>query len=180
MMRDRREYASSRLPSRGSALPTSRLALARLVVGAVLRGAGCGASGGMGSHECSRLGGVASRRAPGSRLDPTDAEVYTLFPSAMQAHVGLGPPRVSPSSPPRRQRTLDALAQMDCAALETLFASADAFPMHALVGHPRGRVLALPGRDRGLGARVLRALHARSWWPWEGKSFAVRAGPPRA
>jgi hypothetical protein len=95
---------------------------------------------------------------------------------SMQADVGLGPRRISTPAPARRHRTLDALAEMDCASLESLFASADAFPMVALLGHPRGRVLAMPGLDRGVAAHALRVLHARSWWPWEGKSFAVRPG----
>ena len=95
---------------------------------------------------------------------------------SMQADVGLGPRRISTPAPARRHRTLDALASMRCESLESLFASAEAFPMIALLGHPRGRVLAMPGLDRGVPGHALRLLHARSWWPWEGKSFAVRPG----
>lgn len=76
--------------------------------------------------------------------------------------------------PPRR--SLGALALLDSEALEELFAAADAFPLESLQGHPRGRVLAVPGWDRGLAAGLLRRLHASSLWPWEGKSFASRPG----
>jgi hypothetical protein len=95
---------------------------------------------------------------------------------SMQADVGLGPRRISRPAPARRHRTLDALASMDCESLESLFGSADAFPMVALLGHPRGRVLAMPGFDRGLAGSALRMVHAQWWWPWEGKSFAMRGG----
>ncbi len=72
--------------------------------------------------------------------------------------------------------TLDTLARLDCSALEALFASAQPVALHALHGHPRGRVLAIPGLDAGPVAAVLRTLHASPMWPWEGKSFDSRAG----
>ncbi len=42
-------------------------------------------------------------------------------------------------------------------------------------GHPRGRVLAIPGLDRGLAARILRRVHASPLFPWEGKSFSSKS-----
>jgi hypothetical protein len=83
--------------------------------------------------------------------------------------------RVSPAAAPRHL-SLDALSLLDSPALEKLFAKAEAFPLEALQGHPRGRVLAIPRLDRGIVAPLLRGLHANRWWPWEGKSFALRAG----
>jgi hypothetical protein len=77
---------------------------------------------------------------------------------------------------PRRHPSFDWLSLLDSAALESLFATAEAFPFDSLQGHPRGRVLAIPGWDRGPVAALLRGLHASRWWPWEGKSFAIRSG----
>jgi hypothetical protein len=79
--------------------------------------------------------------------------------------------RIAPAAAPRRQQSLDGLALLDSPALEALFASAHPFPAEGLQGHPRGRVLAIPGGDRGLAASVLRVLHKSPLWPWEGKSF---------
>lgn len=70
-------------------------------------------------------------------------------------------------------RTLSRLGSAEC---EALFGNAEAFPFEALAGHPRGRVLAVPGREQGAVGKVLRALHASPVWIWEGKSFATRAG----
>jgi hypothetical protein len=84
--------------------------------------------------------------------------------------------RVSPVAVPHRRRSLSALALLDSRALEELFAKAEAFPPDSLQGHPRGRVLAIPGWDRGLSSAFLRGLHASPVWPWEGKSFASRPG----
>jgi hypothetical protein len=85
--------------------------------------------------------------------------------------------RAAPATP-TVARTLDGLAVLDCSALEAMFASAAAFPLQALHGHPRGRVLAIPRRDAGAVFAVLRVLHASSWWPWEGKSFHSQPGIP--
>jgi hypothetical protein len=84
-------------------------------------------------------------------------------------------PAAVPVATPRRQ-SLNSLSLLDSTALETLFAAAEAVPLDALQGHPRGRVLAIPGLDRGLVAALVRGLHASRWWPWEGKSFSLRPG----
>jgi hypothetical protein len=84
--------------------------------------------------------------------------------------------RFSPAVATGRRRSLDVLSLLDSEALEAVFASAGAFPIASLQGHPRGRVLAIPKWDAGLVASGLRGLHASPWWPWEGKSFAVRPG----
>lgn len=81
----------------------------------------------------------------------------------------------APITTPRRQ-SLNTLALLDSAALESLFAAAEAFPFDSLQGHPRGRVLAIPGLDRGIAGSLLRGVHASRLWPWEGKSFALRPG----
>jgi hypothetical protein len=69
--------------------------------------------------------------------------------------------------------TFDELARLDCAQLETLFASGQGFPVASLHGDPAGRALAVPGLDKGLGAWVVRAVHGSRWQPWEGKSFGA-------
>jgi hypothetical protein len=75
-----------------------------------------------------------------------------------------------------RTRSLETLARLDAAQCEAMFADAEGFPFDSLVGHPRGRVLAIPGRDRGAVGALMRALHASPAWIWEGKSFAARPG----
>jgi hypothetical protein len=67
--------------------------------------------------------------------------------------------------------TLGELARLDCAQLESLFASGDGFPLASLHGDPAGRALAVPGFDKGLGGFIVRAIHGSRWQPWEGKSF---------
>jgi hypothetical protein len=87
------------------------------------------------------------------------------------------PVRVSVDArPARSSQTLDDLAIHDAATLEEAFRDAKPTSLQAINGHPRGRVLAIPGRDRGGVAAVLRALHASSLWPWEGKSFEAAPG----
>jgi hypothetical protein len=94
----------------------------------------------------------------------------------MQMQVDV-PQHSSPSHAPgdasRIRRSLDALTYVDSAGLERVFAEGEPFRPEALDGHPRGRVLAIPGWDHGIAANVLRRVHAASWWPWEGKSFAT-------
>lgn len=81
------------------------------------------------------------------------------------------------SAPARdRIRSLETLARLDAAQCEAMFADAEGFPFESLVGHPRGRVLAVPGRDQGAIGALMRALHASPAWIWEGKSFATRRG----
>jgi hypothetical protein len=75
--------------------------------------------------------------------------------------------------------TLDTLALLDCEGLEALFASGEPAALRELQGHPRGRVLAIPGFDSGWVADALRRVHASSAWPWEGKSFDAEAGSSR-
>lgn len=69
--------------------------------------------------------------------------------------------------------TLDGLAQLTGLELEALFAAstASAQDLAAIAGHPRGRVLGLPGPDRGALSRWLRRFQGSSRYPWEGKSF---------
>jgi hypothetical protein len=81
----------------------------------------------------------------------------------------------APIAAPRRQ-SLNSLSLLDSNALEGLFATAEAFRPDALQGHPRGRVLAIPGLDHGVAAALLRGVHASRLWPWEGKSFSLRPG----
>lgn len=83
---------------------------------------------------------------------------------------------VVPAVLPRRRRSLAELSLLESAALETLFGAAEPLSLDSLQGHPRGRVLAIPGWDRGPVAALLRGLHASRGWPWEGKSFALRPG----
>lgn len=75
-----------------------------------------------------------------------------------------------------RTRSLDTLVRLDSAECEAMFADAEGFPFESLAGHPRGRVLAAPGRDQGAVGALMRALHASPAWIWEGKSFATPRG----
>jgi hypothetical protein len=76
----------------------------------------------------------------------------------------------------RGPTTLEALALLDADALAAVFRDGGPLGLRALDGHPRGRVLAIPGRDAGRVAAALRAVHASSLWPWEGKSFDSAPG----
>jgi len=75
-----------------------------------------------------------------------------------------------------RPTSLEELAQLDAVQCEELFARAEGFPFQSLTGHPRGRVLAIPGKDHGAIGALMRTLHASPFWIWEGKSFALRPG----
>lgn len=82
-----------------------------------------------------------------------------------------------PAAAPRgRVTSLEKLAQLDAEQCEAMFAEAEAFPFESLTGHPRGRVLAIPGKDHGAVGALMRTLHASPFWIWEGKSFALRPG----
>jgi hypothetical protein len=75
---------------------------------------------------------------------------------------------------PRRALDLDQLAAMDSAALGRLYAAGRVTDVTPLVGHPRGRMLAVRGLDRGRASGVLRRFAAAHTFPWGGKSFAGR------
>jgi hypothetical protein len=68
---------------------------------------------------------------------------------------------------------IDELASCTSAELSTLFARASLAPSDfaAIEGHPRGRVLAVPGLDRGLVGALVRGFQGSVLYPWEGKSF---------
>jgi hypothetical protein len=72
--------------------------------------------------------------------------------------------------------TLDALAVLGSAPLESMFAEAAPVTLAELQGHPRGRALARPHITAPWLVGVLRSAHASSLFPWEGKSFRARAG----
>ncbi len=72
--------------------------------------------------------------------------------------------------------TLDALALLDSEALESMFSVAAPVTLDELQGHPRGRALAQPHIKAPWLVGVLRSARASSLFPWEGKSFHVRAG----
>jgi len=83
---------------------------------------------------------------------------------------------VNPVAAGTRQKSLDSMARWTAAECERMFVDAEPFPFDSLVGHPRGRVLAIPGKDRGTRGAVMRALHASPAWIWQGKSFAALPG----
>lgn len=66
---------------------------------------------------------------------------------------------------------LSALVREDCATLEQRFAAARWDGAVRLEGHPAGRMLAVPGLDRGLLLGVTSAFGASVLNPWQGKSF---------
>jgi hypothetical protein len=67
-------------------------------------------------------------------------------------------------------RTLDDLAELDCAALLALYQQARTPAIAAVTGDLRGRMLAVRGA-RGWLFRVLRAFARWHYFPWRGKSF---------
>jgi hypothetical protein len=68
---------------------------------------------------------------------------------------------------------LDALSRLDVAALGQLYArGARPTSVDALEGHPRGRMLAVRGLDRGRIGEAIRAFADAAAFPWGGKSFA--------
>ena len=72
--------------------------------------------------------------------------------------------------------SLDGLARMDVTELGALYARGD-MPdsLHALDGHPRGRMLAVRGVDRGSLGSLLRRLSSAAFFPWGGKSFTAQS-----
>jgi hypothetical protein len=72
--------------------------------------------------------------------------------------------------------TLDQLARMDVAELGALYARG-AMPdsLHALDGHPKGRMLAVRGLDRGSRGSLVRRLASAALFPWGGKSFTAKS-----
>jgi hypothetical protein len=74
-------------------------------------------------------------------------------------------------------RRFETLAKLPSATLESLFARGRVAPLSGLSGRPPGRVLAIPGFDRGLVGGFLRRLHASPLFPWEGKSFSAGSRP---
>lgn len=66
---------------------------------------------------------------------------------------------------------LSALVREDCAALEARFSAARWDAPVRLEGHPAGRMLAVPGLDRGLVGAGLAAFGGSVLNPWRGKSF---------
>ncbi len=72
--------------------------------------------------------------------------------------------------------SLDALARLSSRECDALFARADVTPLSALLGHPRGRMLAIPGYESPLVAGFLRWYAASGLNVWEGKSFTGVAG----
>ena len=84
----------------------------------------------------------------------------------------------TPTSSPRgvSATTLDALSLLGSAELESMFAVAAPATLEELQGHPRGRALARPNITAPWLVSVHRSAHASSLFPWEGKSFHLRAG----
>ncbi|MET0287014.1 MAG: hypothetical protein ABW352_21200 [Polyangiales bacterium] len=70
---------------------------------------------------------------------------------------------------------VEALARLTSRELEALFLRATVADrdFQAISGHPRGRVLAVPGVDRGLRGDLVRRFQGSVLYPWEGKSFSA-------
>jgi len=82
-------------------------------------------------------------------------------------------PTNSASPAAARALDLDALAALDGAALARRYAEAPApARLDGLDGHPRGRMLAVRGLDRGPLGAALRRLAGHAAFPWGGKSFS--------
>ncbi len=69
---------------------------------------------------------------------------------------------------------VQALARLSSRELEALYLRANLADNDflAIAGHPRGRVLAVPGIDRGLIGVLVSRWHGSIAYPWEGKSFS--------
>ncbi|MBZ0119288.1 MAG: hypothetical protein K8H88_20020, partial [Sandaracinaceae bacterium] len=75
------------------------------------------------------------------------------------------------SARPSRTRELSDLAAMRASDLAELYAKGRVpDSLAALDGHPRGRMLAVRGLDRGRAASILRSLSGAARFPWGGKS----------
>jgi hypothetical protein len=70
---------------------------------------------------------------------------------------------------------VEALARLTSRELEALFlrASIADSDFMAIAGHPRGRVLAVPGLDGPLIGDLVRRFQGSFLYPWEGKSFTA-------
>ncbi|MCC6872776.1 MAG: hypothetical protein IT378_00595 [Sandaracinaceae bacterium] len=87
--------------------------------------------------------------------------------------------QTTPVSSPRTARSLDLsdLAAMRASELAALYAKGRVpNSLAALDGHPRGRMLAVRGLDRGRASSILRSLSGAARFPWGGKSFASGGG----
>jgi len=82
-----------------------------------------------------------------------------------------------PAAPSARPliSSLDDLAKFDARACEQLFARGESAPLGAISGHPRGRMLAVPGFEAPFVAGVLRRFAESGLNVWEGKSFTAHA-----
>jgi hypothetical protein len=98
-----------------------------------------------------------------------DAMAHT---AAATAHADALESEASPLTENARP-SFDALARLDCAQLEALFARGRGFALASLHGDPAGRALAVPGWDTGLRGSFVRTLHGSILNPWEGKSFGA-------
>jgi hypothetical protein len=83
---------------------------------------------------------------------------------------------VAASTLPSSDR-VEALARLASTELDALFlrsaiASSD---FQAISGNPRGRVLAVPGIDRGAIGALVRRFQGSVLYPWEGKSFTAKS-----
>lgn len=81
--------------------------------------------------------------------------------------------KAKPDAGTQARPSFDALARLDCAQLDALFAKGQGFSLASLHGDPAGRALAVPGWDKGLRASIVRTAHGGIWNPWEGKSFGA-------
>ncbi len=77
-------------------------------------------------------------------------------------------PRANPSSP---RLDLNALARRGLDELRALYDAGKVADVAPLAGHPRGRMLAVRGLDRGPIAGFLRSFAGADGFPWGGKSF---------
>jgi hypothetical protein len=75
------------------------------------------------------------------------------------------------TGPAAKGALLSALITENCATLEERFGAARWQGPVRLEGHPAGRMLAVPGFDRGLVARGLSLFGGSALNPWQGKSF---------
>ncbi|HEX5657477.1 MAG TPA: hypothetical protein VFX59_09780 [Polyangiales bacterium] len=70
---------------------------------------------------------------------------------------------------------VEPLALLTSSELEALYLRATVADSDflAIAGHPRGRVLAVPGIDRALVGDFVRRFQRSALYPWEGKSFTA-------
>lgn len=72
--------------------------------------------------------------------------------------------------------SLDSLSALGLDELEMLYASARAGKLGDIAGHPRGRMLAVPGLTASLVFPVIRWFAQSPLMIWEGKSFTSEPG----